>query len=386
MSLASRLLAWVGGYAVLVGSLAAQDPGSDPCRRMLNERIAQCANEEMTKPGRNPSDFSFWQSCRARFQPEYERCASGGDPKCAASKIDIDWVLDVDAGAQGTYRRNRAAGKSPFESVVAAQAHNRPVQARLRECQLWAENYIAGKLSGPSATNALSRSFEEACRRNWQDTRYQQVLGCTMLREDPGGTRQQIDWIVRGACGRLAHACAAYPGEYRGPYAEATELLACRSRFGTGCGGPGAVVDQTPVRNSGGGRCDAHFDQVLGQLKNNARQCGISSDRLESLTDMVYGQSTRSAQQGMIDATRDADVFKLIGGDNRWRVVGNTAMPVCGAPLLVRNQQDSFMECFRVYLCGAASAACGRDLAGSTPNLPCTESSRQCLATHQVPR
>jgi hypothetical protein len=76
------------------------------------------------------------QCCTAAFGP------GGCDQEKA--KINVDWVFD-DAGAQATYRQQLNRGKSAFEAVVGAQAHNPPVQNALRQCQTWVESYLASR-------------------------------------------------------------------------------------------------------------------------------------------------------------------------------------------------------------------------------------------------
>lgn len=398
----------IAGVALLLAAGAAVPQSAsqiDPCRRELNERIAACANEEMARPGRNPSDFSFWQTCRAKHQGEYDRCATrlaqNDDQRCAEARENIDWVLDKDTGAQGTYRRHRAGGKSPLEAVIAAEGHNPAAQRKIRDCQAWAARYIAQKLSGGAAGGALAKSYEDVCARNAGNARVQAVLGCVVLRDDPKGTREEIDAVAREACGRLAQACENQPeSSLRETLASVTDSLSCRKRYGSGCGGrnpfPNVALNagaklqaQTgaPPGSTGSGACDIYFNTLIGQLTNKAGQCGINSGRLGSLTDMVYGPSTRSAKQGIINSTEDPELFRIIPpGDNRWYVQGEWAEPNCSAPLLVRNQQESFMECYRTYVCGLRAAYCARDLSRRTKGLACPAASQRCLVTNPIPQ
>jgi hypothetical protein len=59
----------------------------------------------------------------------------------AKAKINVDWVFS-NAGAKATYQLHRSMGESAFQAVESAQAHNTPVQALLRECQGWVEDYL----------------------------------------------------------------------------------------------------------------------------------------------------------------------------------------------------------------------------------------------------
>jgi len=60
-------------------------------------------------------------------------------------KIAIDWVLLLDRGAQARYAQFRSEGKSAFEAVVGAQAHNPPVQRMLQQCRGVAEAYLLNR-------------------------------------------------------------------------------------------------------------------------------------------------------------------------------------------------------------------------------------------------
>lgn len=135
-----------------------------------------------------------------------------------------------------------------------------------------------------------------------------------------------------------------------------------------------------------GGRCDAYFNTMIEDLKAVGRQCGVRSERMESLVDMIQGRATRAAGQGIIHTTADPDLFKVIPpGDARWSASGDWIEPNCRAPLLVRNQQESFMECYRVFVCGIRAATCAQNLARQSQNLPCMAASQQCLAANPVP-
>lgn len=192
----------IGAFALLAVVPAAwsQDAGTGPCRKLLNERIGQCANEEIARPGRNPSDFSFWQTCRAKYEPEYQRCLQasnrppqpGGElatsdpenprrpmneaiftfPQKTSSaesgkkarvngkdsantaeraerrcpwpeaRLNIDWVMSHDAGARRTFMQAREGGLSCYDAVLAAQRHNSNAQSTIRACGPRSAGYI----------------------------------------------------------------------------------------------------------------------------------------------------------------------------------------------------------------------------------------------------
>ena len=73
--------------------------------------------------------------------------------------------------------------------------------------------------------------------------------------------------------------------------------------------------------------------------------------------------------------------------DGRWwkdgsKIVFNCQMPIPAGAL---QQAESFLECARVYSCGAAAAMCGRELARTTNTSDCASISRTCLAANPVP-
>src|SRR6185503_836960 len=72
--------------------------------------------------------------------------------------------------------------------------------------------------------------------------------------------------------------------------------------------------------------------------------------------------------------------------DPRWSVTDGSATPNCNLPTYVVAQNESFLECARVYMCGVAAADCGINRARRTNNSQCTEISRACLVEHPIPQ
>lgn len=79
------------------------------------------------------------------------RSQAGGD--CSTVKENIDWVFR-DPGAQRTFAQQKSSGKSDFEAVIGAQAHNRPVQDLLRRCQAVAQAYLDSRDAAGASTGA----------------------------------------------------------------------------------------------------------------------------------------------------------------------------------------------------------------------------------------
>jgi hypothetical protein len=166
MTTGRRALVIVLSVLALAGldGMARADP-DDACKVRFEEQVGNCANEAIADPSRDSSDFSFWGTCQAKYQPELEDCINGDTtsgasvpppptPQCQEAKVAIDWVF-ADAGATGTFARFREQGNSPIDSVIGAQGHNPHAQAMLRACAGWGANYLMATYG--NAVNGLTR-------------------------------------------------------------------------------------------------------------------------------------------------------------------------------------------------------------------------------------
>ena len=74
--------------------------------------------------------------------------------------------------------------------------------------------------------------------------------------------------------------------------------------------------------------------------------------------------------------------------DGRWRRNGDNVVFNCNMPLSPNPmpQNEAFLECARVYACGARAARCGLETARRTNTANCPVISQACLATHPVPQ
>jgi hypothetical protein len=130
--------------------------------------------------------------------------------------------------------------------------------------------------------------------------------------------------------------------------------------------------------------CEADFQRALEVFQSNGRQCGLSSSSMASLSGWVPGPNTRSAEQGIILYRPDhPNLFQILPpGDDRWVGVGNDRVrPNCRVGLLARNQQETFMECYRSYACGVGSINCARAMVRQ--GMSCGAAVQQCL---QIPQ
>jgi hypothetical protein len=81
---------------------------------------------------------------------------------CATeARINVDWVFS-DPGARATYHRLRGTGRSAFEAVVGAQAHNARVQDLFRRCQAWTQSYLSQLGEGRDGVTLSNRALTAA--------------------------------------------------------------------------------------------------------------------------------------------------------------------------------------------------------------------------------
>jgi hypothetical protein len=144
------VIGWVGAPSSAVGqSGPVCEQFQLQAYRQQYAGPAECWNRE--KGMRGASEYC----CNLAFGSGASRLPPGSPEICQnEAKVDVDWVFN-DRGARSTYLQQRSIGKSAFEAVVGAQAHNPQVQTLLRRCQAWAESYL-GLLGEPSGGVTLS--------------------------------------------------------------------------------------------------------------------------------------------------------------------------------------------------------------------------------------
>jgi len=157
-------------------------------------------------------------------------------------------------------------------------------------------------------------------------------------------------------------------------------------------------------------QCVSYFEQMLQGMERDgvphAGTCAKRNKLMVSLTDMVnqefYAPGSPGArkdipgkQHGRVSvdpnfkswSKPDFEAYMPPWQDGRWwkdgsKIVFNCQMPIPAGAL---QQAESFLECARVYSCGAAAAMCGRELARTTNTNDCASISRTCLAANPVP-
>ena len=142
-----------------------------------------------------------------------------------------------------------------------------------------------------------------------------------------------------------------------------------------------------------GQTCVPYFKNMLDNFRRNAALCLRDSNLLPSLTDMLSYDPSIESGPSVVDrfpqVTRNSvpELFAIFDPlDPRWTISGNVATPNCNLPMTVASQNDAYLECARVYLCGAKAASCGMQQAQRSGGNECLPISRTCLAANPVPQ
>lgn len=132
--------------------------------------------------------------------------------------------------------------------------------------------------------------------------------------------------------------------------------------------------------------CTAYFENMLENFKRNAAICLKDSRLIRSLTDME-GTDKSTVDDVYLTRASAPELFAYIDPlDPRWKHAGESFAPNCELPLTDVAQSESYMECARAYLCGAAAARCGLMRAREIKTNSCLPLSHECLAQHPVPQ
>lgn len=159
----------------------------------------------------------------------------------------------------------------------------------------------------------------------------------------------------------------------------------CVARASSGSSGARSPSSSSPG-SAEVGACVPYFTTMRDEMAKLAKVCGDRTFLIASDTDLILG--LRPDDNGGIDLTRgsgEAIHILLKAGDPRWRVQGERAAPDCRMPLHVESQAESFLECARVYICGAIAANCGVATARTVATNQCTRISQACLNANPVP-
>lgn len=157
-------------------------------------------------------------------------------------------------------------------------------------------------------------------------------------------------------------------------------------------------------------QCVGYFQKMLQGMERDgvphAGACAKRNKLMVSLTDMAglqfyapgspdAARNTPGRRPGTVAvdpnftswSQPDFRAYLPPEQDARWwkdgdKIVFNCQMPI---PAGAMQQAESFLECARVYSCGAAAAMCGLELSRTTNTSDCASISRTCLAANPVP-
>ena len=138
------------------------------------------------------------------------------------------------------------------------------------------------------------------------------------------------------------------------------------------------------------GSCVSYFERMRAEMKEKAGLCVKNDKLLASLTDMAdEGDRENPGSLGEPTFTRSSipDFIGNFGPDPRWTFTANSSVTAnCEVPIRVGAQDESYLECGRVYACGWRAATCGMEMARRTRTRQCVAISALCLAQHPIPQ
>ena len=140
-------------------AVAAATAAQAQNKRWIYDVFVQKCRDAGKTPASSYEQFLAGQTFQCRSGPPASSGASspappdaGGSAACREAKINIKWVFR-DAGARLTYARNRDAGMSPLDAVVAAEGHNPHAQRTIIDCA-GSASMIAQALGAGDLSNA----------------------------------------------------------------------------------------------------------------------------------------------------------------------------------------------------------------------------------------
>ena len=128
-------------------------------------QAAGCSNDEIVRlTGLCIQKQGLANAAPCRREAEGASCGAQSRPSgcnLAEAKINYVWVF-ADAGAKARFFSSRKQGLSPFDAILAAQAHNPNAQQTLRNCQSWVEAELANDGAPRSADDLPNRRLGQA--------------------------------------------------------------------------------------------------------------------------------------------------------------------------------------------------------------------------------
>lgn len=151
-------------------------------------------------------------------------------------------------------------------------------------------------------------------------------------------------------------------------------------------------------------QCVAQFQQAAEQYHKNLGICAKRNRLMDTDPELVklYQEvvEQKSAhdwtieyykQRGSADPTftwKSKPNYRVTvpdATDGRWKYDGTTISFNCSAPLSVQGQEESFLECARVYSCALQASSCAVNEAHRTKATNCNSVANQCLQKHRIP-
>lgn len=162
--------------------------------------------------------------------------------------------------------------------------------------------------------------------------------------------------------------------------------------------GENAVLNPVPQSAATGSRpgdceglsSDDYYDRIDQMLGGNAQVCGMSSQSLTSLRGTTAGKTATFEDIGYLSIDKATqDILLNDGAVTLPRVAqsrnGDQIQIDCRVPLRVTTQQESYIECARVYLCASASVSLAREIARANPSMACAAASGKAMESRPIP-
>lgn len=150
-------------------------------------------------------------------------------------------------------------------------------------------------------------------------------------------------------------------------------------------------------------QCVAQFQQTLQKAHQNIGICAQRHRLMEGVPSLVKlyqemeqkspteWQNTYYKERGRADpnytwkSAPDYLILDTKKDDPRWTFTKTGVSFNCSAPLGVQAQDESFLECARVYSCALQASSCAVNEAHRTNATDCGKVANQCLQKHRIP-
>lgn len=140
--------------------------------------------------------------------------------------------------------------------------------------------------------------------------------------------------------------------------------------------------------------CVSDYERALALFKRNAGECAKNNKLMAAMTDAAAAPPSHPGWSGVDtgsfnrNSAHDFQAYAPNRPDHRWRMEAGNLVFNCTVPLSpnAMPQNEAFLECARVYVCGAAAASCGIATARQTGSRDCKDITEQCMTSHPIPQ